>query len=144
MLHPVLMNIDTFICTLREAAQLVDDVNRGNFGLVADVWHLWHEVDIAARLEHLGERIFLAQLSDWPHGGPRTTDDRVIPGEGKLDLPGLVAAIRRAGYTGPWELEILSDKELPDSLWRAGFAETIQRSQSAFARLWQSSESRAP
>jgi sugar phosphate isomerase/epimerase len=31
-------------------------------------------------------------------------------GEGSFDLPGLVAALRTAGWTGPWGVGILSEE----------------------------------
>ena len=44
-------------------------------------------------------------------------------GEGSFDLPGIVAALRTAGWTGPWGVEILSEehRSLPvrDALARA-------------------------
>jgi sugar phosphate isomerase/epimerase len=49
-LNPILMNVDTFICTFDEAARLIDDVARDNFGMMLDLWHVWRERDIAARI----------------------------------------------------------------------------------------------
>ena len=31
-------------------------------------------------------------------------------GEGAFDLPGMIAALRTAGWNGPWGVEILSDE----------------------------------
>lgn len=137
MLQPVLMNLDTFICTLDEALLLMEDVGHPNFGLVIDSWNVWQERDLFQRVAALGDRMFLVQLSDWPAGGVRNTDDRLVPGDGIIDLPRLLKAVRSAGYSGAYELEILSAEQLPDSLWRADPADVIGRSRTAFERAWQ-------
>ncbi|GAA1109499.1 hypothetical protein GCM10009579_35680 [Streptomyces javensis] len=38
-----------------------------------------------------------------------TVRRRRLCGEGSFDLPAIVAALRTAGWTGPWGVEILSD-----------------------------------
>jgi sugar phosphate isomerase/epimerase len=38
-----------------------------------------------------------------------TVHRRRLCGEGAFDLPGIVAALRTAGWHGPWGVEILSD-----------------------------------
>jgi sugar phosphate isomerase/epimerase len=52
-----------------------------------------------------------------------TVHRRRYCGEGSFDLPGIVAALRTAGWTGPWGVEILSEEQrsLPvrDALERA-------------------------
>jgi len=135
-LHPVLMNAFTFICTLDEAMALIEDVDRPNFGLGLDVWHVWHERDIVERVEGLGDRIFGVHIGDWPQGGPRMHSDRVLPGEGVIDLAGLLGAIERSGYQGAYCLEIFSGEQLPDSLWRQDPAKVIERGREGFRRAW--------
>lgn len=142
VIHPVLMNVDTFVSALRDGLQLVREVDRPNFGLVVDVWHLWHEPGIAERIEALGDRIFIVHLSDWPRDGLRHVDDRVVPGDGRIDLPTLLAAIRKAGYQGPYCLEILSNEDLPNSLWKADPVGLIGRSHDALTRMWDQSTSK--
>ena len=39
-----------------------------------------------------------------------TVHRRRYCGEGSFDLTGMVAALRGAGWTGPWGVEILSDE----------------------------------
>ncbi len=136
-LSPVLMNNDTFICTLHEAMQLIEDVNRPNFGLMLDLWHVWREPDIYRRVTALGDAIFGVHLSDWPAGEPRHPGDRRICGEGVINLPPMLGAIERAGYRGAYCLEIFSVDELPDSLWQTDPAEVIGRSRAGFERAWE-------
>ena len=45
----------------------------------------------------------------------RNTNDRVLPGDGIIDFRPLLEALR---WDGLYDLEIFSDAELPDSLWK--------------------------
>ena len=135
-LSPILMNAFTFITTLDEAMQLIDDIDRPNFGLALDVWHLWREPSITERIALLGDRIFGVHVCDWPVGEPRGPADRVLPGTGLIDLSAMLGAIEQAGYSGAYCLEIFSDENLPGSLWRGDSAETIERGRNGFFQAW--------
>jgi len=137
-LSPVLMNHDTFICTLGESMRLIEDVDRPAFGLMFDVYHLWREIDLAKRVAALGSRLFGLHLSDWPADEPRHPGDRRCCGEGIIDLSGILAAAERAGYQGACCLEIFSVDELTDSLWQADPADVIRRSRAGFEAAWES------
>ncbi len=136
-LSPVLMNNDTFICTMHEAMDLIEDVDRSNFGLMLDFYHLWREPDIYKRVEALGDRLFGVHLSDWPKGEPRHPGDRRICGEGIINFPRLLGAIEKTGYRGAFCLEIFSIDDLPDSLWLADPAKVINNSRKNFEAAWE-------
>ena len=135
-LNPILMNAFTFICTLDETVQLAKDIERPNFGLLLDVWHIWHEPNVVERLQHLDVPIFGVHLGDWPTGEPRELSDRVLPGDGMIDLPVLLGAIHSAGYRGAYCLEIFSAEHLPDSLWRRDPAQVVECGREGFLRAW--------
>lgn len=136
-LSPILMNADSFVCGLDDAMRLIDDVDRENFGLMLDVWHLWWERSIAQRITDVGDRIFGVHVCDWPHNEPRHVGDRVLPGDGVIDLPSMLGAIEDTGYTGAYCLEIFSIDALPDSLWRAEPAGVIRRGRDGFNKAWE-------
>lgn len=141
-LSPVLMNVDTFICNLIEAIELIEDVNRpAGFGLMLDLWHVWREPDICRRIRELGRLIFGVHICDWPKQEPRHFGDRVLPGDGVIDLPGLLAAIDAAGYRGAYCLEIFSLDRFPDSLWQQDPASVIERGRTGFLKAWKLSRS---
>ncbi len=135
-LSPVLMNAFTFTCTLDEAVQLVEAVDRPNFGLVLDVWHIWREPNIAQRVAALGNSVFGVHISDWPPEEPRGALDRVLPGKGVIDLPALLTAIQRSGYRGVYCLEVFSDQQYPDSLWNLDPAHVILEGRNGFLKAW--------
>jgi sugar phosphate isomerase/epimerase len=135
-LHPILMNNNTFICALKEAAILMDSVQRDNFGLCLDVWHVWQEPSIEEQIQALGERIFGVHISDWPAEQPRCLGDRCLPGEGCIPLSRLFGAIEKSGYKGAYSLEIFSEPTLPDSLWKKEPQQVIERGRQGFYNAW--------
>ena len=101
----------TIVSSLDEAAQLVDEAN-ADAGLMYDVWHLWREpIEQIARHR---ERIYGVHLADWRQP-TRNTNDRVLPGDGIVDYAPILDALR---WDGLFDLEIFSDPELTDSLWK--------------------------
>jgi sugar phosphate isomerase/epimerase len=135
-LSVVLMNNDSFISTLAEGLTLIQDVNQPNFGLLLDVWHVWREPMILERMAKL-DNIFAVHLCDWPKGEPRAIADRVIPGEGLIDLPALFKAIEASGFKGAYGLELFSADHFPDSLWQRDPKDVIEQSRTNFYRAWE-------
>ncbi len=135
-LNPMFMNVNTFICTLQEAIKLVEDVGRENFGLLLDVWHVWWEHGLAERISGLKDIIFGVHISDWPENGPRGFGDRLIPGDGVIDLAEFLGAVERSGFDGGYCLEVFSSREYPDSLSLMEPAELIGKSMEGFRKAW--------
>ena len=135
-LHPILMNAYTFISTLDEAVTLVEDVGHPAFGLFLDAWHIWHEPGVCERLEPLGADAFGMHIGDWPAEQPRDLSDRLLPGDGVVDLAAILGALRRSGYCGAYCLELFSAEHLPDSLWNADPADVIRQGRDGFYSAW--------
>jgi len=135
-LAAVFMNQFGFICTLDEGMAVVHDVDRPNFGLALDVFHVWREHLLADRLSRLGDQIFAVHICDWPKSEPRCREDRVLPGDGLIDLPTIFGALDRSTYGGAYCLEIFSDEALPDSLWTMDPVAMIRRGRAGFAAAW--------
>ena len=133
-LNPILMNADTFVCTLRQAGRLVDEVAHPAFGLFVDVWHVWEDVGAPALIAKYGPKIFGVHLNDWRT--PRAFGDRHLPGDGEIPLVPLLQAIRASGYTGAYTLEIFSEAHLEGSLW-ADPPRTVREGRRRFDELWQ-------
>jgi sugar phosphate isomerase/epimerase len=107
--------------SLDEAAELLDDAGRPEVGLIYDVWHLWNQP--LEEIERHRDRIAAVHLSDWRQP-TRNTNDRVLPGEGIIHFEPILDALR---WDGLYDLEIFSDPELPDSLWRDDPRELARR-----------------
>lgn len=136
-LGPVLMNTDTFVCTLYRAMDLLAAVDHPAFGLALDSWHVWDEPDLARRIVEAGDRIFGVQISDYPRDEPRGFADRLVPGDGRIDFRRFFGAVEAAGFTGPLSLEIFSSTEYPDSLWRADPYDVAVKGRAAMELFWQ-------
>jgi sugar phosphate isomerase/epimerase len=98
------------VSSLDEAAALVDEAG-ADVGLMYDTWHLWREQ--LAEIERHREQIYGVHLADW-RDPTRSTNDRVLPGDGVVDFGPILDALR---WEGLYDLEIFSDTELPGSLW---------------------------
>jgi sugar phosphate isomerase/epimerase len=132
-LNPILMNTDTFICSIAHAGRIIEEVNHPQFGLFLDVWHFWEDAAAVERIRRYAAKVFGVHINDWRT--PRAFGDRYVPGDGVIPLVSLVRAIREAGYDGVYTLEIFSDLRLEGSLW-ADPLTTITRSRTAFGEIW--------
>jgi sugar phosphate isomerase/epimerase len=100
--------------TARDALRLVEDAGHPGCGIVVDVWHVERAGTPPAELAELpGHRIVGVELNDADAEVigtlfEDTVDRRRYCGEGAFDLAGIVTALRAAGWTGPWGVEILS------------------------------------
>ncbi len=106
--------------SLDEAAELVDEAG-ADAGLMYDVWHLWRE-PLEQIVRHR-DRIYGVHVADW-RDPTRNTNDRVLPGDGVVDYAPILHALR---WDGLFDLEIFSDPELPDSLWKDDPRELARR-----------------
>ena len=71
-------------------------------------------------------------LADW-RDPPRNTNDRVLPGDGTIDYGPIVDALR---WDGLFDLEIFSDPELPDSLWKEDPRQLARRGVEALSSVF--------
>jgi sugar phosphate isomerase/epimerase len=104
------------IPTLAAATSLVTEAACPNGGLLVDIWHLFRSGGTLADLARTPRGYLVAaELCDAdaaPHGGLATDSlhHRKFCGEGALDIAGFIATLDRAGYDGPYSVEILSDE----------------------------------
>jgi len=87
--------------------ELLRRVQAPNVGQMIDVWHFFNN---GGDPKALTGPIAAVQLND----GPRVHDNyltharaaRRLPGEGELDVVGLLRAVLGTGFTGPWCVEV--------------------------------------
>ena len=129
------------INTLSAAAELLDEVGSPAIGIQFDTWHLWNSPNLYDEIEHYAHRIVGVHVNDW-RDPTRGWADRVVPGDGVADIPGILAALERAGWRGDYDLEIFSDNGTfgdmyPDSLWNVEPRKLVRRSRKGFMHCWQ-------
>ena len=120
----------TIPTSLDEAAGLLAEAGRPDVGLMYDAWHLWNQP--LEQIERHRDRIAGVHLADW-RNPTRNTNDRVLPGDGVIDFAPIVEALR---WEGLYELEIFSDPELPDSLWKEDPRELARRGVEALSSVF--------
>jgi sugar phosphate isomerase/epimerase len=94
----------TGIPTIADAVRLVDAADRDNLGFVLDTWHWFRQPggpDVATLRTIPPERIHLFQLNDAP---AEPAEDlmaesmaRLLPGEGAIDIVGLIGVLDEMG-----------------------------------------------
>jgi sugar phosphate isomerase/epimerase len=130
----------TMITSLPEAAELLDEADHPALGLQFDSWHLWDTPSLVEDIARYIDRFVGVHIADWREP-TRGWADRVLPGNGVADLPAIVGALDRAGWTGYYDLEIFSDNGTfgnawPDSLWDVPAEELARRGRRALERTW--------
>jgi len=100
---------------LATAWQVVGTADRANGGIAVDAWHFFRSGSDPALLDDIpGAKVLGIQLDDAPALPEAdlvtaTLHQRLLPGQGELDLGRLVEGLRRIGAQAPVGVEIFSD-----------------------------------
>jgi sugar phosphate isomerase/epimerase len=110
-LHPMYAADRSCINTLEQALDVCDLLGDG-VGVAIDVYHVWWDPKLHEQIARAGAagRICTHHICDWlvPTRDPLL--DRGMMGDGVIDLNSIRAAIEKAGYQGPQEVEIFSSE----------------------------------
>jgi sugar phosphate isomerase/epimerase len=138
----------SLVTTIPEALELVAEVEEPAIDVLYDVYHLWDTPDVVELTKRHANEFGGVHVCDWR---PETRGfmDRVLPGDGSIDLPVLLGALDEGGYAGWYDLEIFSDdgrygSDYPDSLWKRPPRELLGDGFAAFNRVWDARESVGP
>jgi sugar phosphate isomerase/epimerase len=108
-LHPMFCADRSVITTLGEANDLAERFPEEHVGVIVDAYHVWWDPYVEGEIARA--RILGFHVDDWvlplPEGALL---GRGLPGEGSADLPRLYRAVSEAGYAGPVEVEVLSER----------------------------------
>jgi sugar phosphate isomerase/epimerase len=98
---------------LAEAIEVIETAGRSNGGLMVDAWHVFRSnssLDLLASIP--GDRIFSVQLNDAPARPEADLTqgmmNRLLPGEGELDLKAFMQAIAATGTSAFLGIETFS------------------------------------
>jgi sugar phosphate isomerase/epimerase len=113
----------TCVADLPGAAEIVRRAGRENGGIMFDTWHHMRSGladDVLAQVDC--SRVVAIQINDAPRKAEpdvvvETLRRRLLPGEGDIDLPGLLTRLRSGGCEAPIGVEIFSEEleKLPPS-----------------------------
>jgi sugar phosphate isomerase/epimerase len=119
-----------FIWRMDEALEFAKECGP-NIGLLLDVWHWYHAGATTADILAAGSaRIFHVHLSDCVKQPPEQVRDnqRVLPGEGVIDLTGFLRALQKIGYrdgVSPEPLGRIPKEMAPEEGARLGLEATL-------------------
>ena len=107
--HGLLVAVEAFpwsaISTVGRATELVRRSGAPNAGLMIDVWHFYNSGADLEALQDLPGAASQPCSSTTGNGSAMTSCGTPAPagapGEGELDVLGLIRAVRRAGFDGP-------------------------------------------
>src|SRR5262249_28871133 len=103
------------IWNMPEALALAKDAGP-NVGVILDVWHWHHSNSTIGDILNAGSRIVHVHVSDAKASAPEDVRDnqRVMPGEGIIDLVAFFQALKKAGYADGVSPEPLG--RVPDTM----------------------------
>jgi sugar phosphate isomerase/epimerase len=131
------------VCSIPEAMDLIDEIDHPSVRLLYDVYHLWDTEDVLKHTREVASRVAPSvHICDW-RDPTRNDFDRVLPGDGIIDLPGIFGALEAGGWEGWVDLEIFSDdgsftdQNFEDSLWKEDPVDVVRRGREGFERAWE-------
>ena len=141
-LHRTIYGTWTTVFTIPETIALMDEIDEPNVQLLYDVYHLHDTDNVIADTVKYGSRISPSiHICDWRRE-TRNDFDRVLPGDGIIDLPGIFGALDAAAHPRWVDLEIFSDDgsfsemDFEDSLWKLEPADVIARAKAGYDAAW--------
>ncbi|MCG3419426.1 sugar phosphate isomerase/epimerase family protein [Oceanobacillus jordanicus] len=108
-LHPMYAADRSVVVTLGEAMSLAEKYAPDQVGVVVDVFHVWWDSELYQQIERAEGRILGFHVSDWNVPITDTFKARKLMGDGVIDIPRIRAAVEKAGYQGPIEVEIMNE-----------------------------------
>jgi sugar phosphate isomerase/epimerase len=102
--------------TLSQAWEMVRRADRPNGGLLVDSWHLFRSGSTLDELAAIpGSAIMSVQINDAPATPSNDLDHemvhgRLLPGEGDLDIAGVIRTLDAIGSQAPIGVEVFSDR----------------------------------
>jgi len=108
-LHPMYAAERSVVVTLKQANDIVDQLQSPSARVVIDVFHVWWDPDVMQQIERARGKIAGFHVSDWSVPLPGILMGRSMMGDGVIELRKLRLAVDAAGYTGPIEVEIFNE-----------------------------------
>ncbi len=123
-----------YIWTQQETLELIDAIQLPNVGLLLDSYH-WYTTemsadDIARLKPHQIVHVHLNDARDVPVA-EALDNDRLLPGEGVIDLGGFLRALASTGYAGAVTQEVLTQSPPTDPV-----ESLLERSKAGFAKAF--------
>jgi sugar phosphate isomerase/epimerase len=111
-LHPMYAGDRSAINTLKQANDMVEEINSKSVGVAVDVYHLWWDPSLKEEIVRCGSQkhLFAFHVCDWNVPTVDMLNDRGLMGEGCINIPEIRSWVEAIGFKGYNEVEIFSDK----------------------------------
>lgn len=128
-MHPGCAADWTYLTSLEETAEVLDQIGSPSLKMVLDTYHLGLQPCAAEQIGQYARQIAIVHLGDGHL--PRESEQCRTPlGEGDVPLKEIVAALTAAGYDGWYDIELIG----PD-VETADYQQLLCQSKQAFAQL---------
>jgi sugar phosphate isomerase/epimerase len=128
-MHPGCAGAWTFLTSLDDTLQLLDELDGNDVRLVFDTYHLAQQRDVLELLPNITPRIAIVQLGD-AKAPPCGEQDRCRIGDGCLPLRDIVTSLIQLGYSGYFDVELMGEE-----IEASDYHELLIQSQQAFSAL---------
>jgi sugar phosphate isomerase/epimerase len=131
--HPSQADVFSFVHTIPDALELIGD---DEVGILLDTWHV-SDPDAIAPWVDLVAGVHVSDRRE----PTRSHIDRVLPGDGVLDLGAVFRVLEAGGYDGWYDVEIFSDNgafgdAFSDSLWDEDPQALARRARERLEHVW--------
>ena len=113
-LHPMQAADRACVNTLEHALDLCDALDQdrtGALGVAVDVYHTWWDPKLESQIARAGrDRLLAYHVCDWLLETRDLVNDRGMMGDGIIELKKIRQRLEAAGYAGPAEVEIFSER----------------------------------
>ena len=120
-------NWSPLVKSLQSAVHVAERANHPKVGILFDPAHYYCTVtkfeDINARSVPLIKHVHVDDMRDKPGELSNCNSDRVLPGQGVIDLKAMFGELEKHGYKGYYSIELFNE-----DLWKLPAAETAKQS----------------
>jgi len=92
--------------TLRDATILAESAG---IGVCMDLFACWTEAGLRQTIERAMPRCHVVQVCDYVYGD-RSLPSRAVPGDGAIPIKRILEWTLKAGYTGPFDIELVGPR----------------------------------
>ena len=121
---------DSFLFTLSDAMDIIEEVDHPSVGVFIDVFHVWQEPYLMKTMQRTRGRIVGCHINDfrWEN---RTYCDRVLMGDGCIPVRTILEEVKRQGWDKWYDIEIFSDE-----LWAMEPEAFLRLAREKYDKIW--------
>lgn len=112
-LHPMYKASLSFLVSLQETLDFVNQFSSEFLGVWLDTQHIWWDTQLHKNILRAGNKIFGVHLNDWLENND-TFYNWGLPGKGIIPLKDILISIKSAGWNDMFSIEVISENTQPN------------------------------